>query len=77
MENNELILSKIDLLTKLKASIQITTHELLVNLDKDVDVSATNEIGTAAKFGIVTMFGLTENIINDEIEQLKQQLDSQ
>lgn len=77
MENNELILSKIDLLTKLKASIQITTYELLTHLENNVSVAATGEIGMAAKYGIVTMFGLTENIINDEIEQLKQQLGSQ
>jgi hypothetical protein len=72
MENNETILSNIDLLTKLKASIQITTHELLKNLDDDVNVSATKEIGMASKFGIVTMFGLTENIIDAEIQKLKQ-----
>lgn len=69
-----MILSKIDLLTKLKAIIQITTHELFIRLDNDVNVSATKEIGMASKFGIVTMFGLTENIIDGEIEQLENQL---
>lgn len=69
MENNEIILSKIDLLTELKASIQITTGILLANVGNKYHL----ETEIAVNSGIVTTRDLVQNIIDAEIEQLKQQ----
>lgn len=63
-----MILSKIDLLTKLKASIQITTRILLANVENKY----RTETEIAVNGGIVTTRDLVQNIIDAEIEKLKQ-----
>lgn len=75
MENTKTISSpNIDILVKLNTSVQILTHELLTNLDNDVNLDAPTQIKSATRFGIVTMSGLVENMINDQIEQLKNEI---